>query len=487
MNRGDSLSGMARGLGLALALAATGCASMIATDARPLPAGKLAPPGSDSISLGGYRLDTLRANAEAPDLIVAIAMSGGGKRSASFGYGALKGMRDVMVRTPAGPRTLLSQIDYMSGVSGGSFPIAYYGLYRDEAFGRFETDFLYSDTNAYIFGTYLLPWNWAWLVQPGIGTNDFMDRAYDRTMFHGATYADLQARGRPLIAVGATDISYGTPWVFTQETFDLICSDLAALPISRAVAASNGFPGLFSPVTLTNHAKDCGGRKPAWLRGITEADMNDPLSRKGMEARRAERYLNADQTVYVHLSDGGVSDNLAMRTAGNNLLTLTAAGVKQRGFLGVRRVLMISIDGQSAQDSAVAQQKEVGGIMKMIGLVSGAQIDSYNFETFTTVTGQLKDFTSRLVEERCKQSPMVDGSKCGDVQSALLHISLTGLPDSPEKNRLLSIPTGLTLKKTDVDALVRAGHDAVVNSTALKTFLANYPNGGASAVVRPAT
>ena len=126
-----------------------------------------------------------------------VAFSGGGKRSASFGYGALRGMRDLMVPTPVGPRSLLSQVDAMSGVSGGSFPAAYYGLYRDKMFGRFETDFLYSDTNSYIYGVYLLPWNWSWLVEPGIGTNDFMDRVYDQTMFHGATFADLQARGRP--------------------------------------------------------------------------------------------------------------------------------------------------------------------------------------------------------------------------------------------------------------------------------------------------
>jgi NTE family protein len=463
---------------LALALATTACASMIVTDTTPLPKSRLEPLGAEKISHGGYRLESLPVSEDAPDFIVMIAMSGGGKRSASFGYGALKGMRELMVPTRNGPRSLLSQVDYMSGVSGGSFPISYYGLYRDQAFGKFETDFLYDDTNSYIFGTYLLPWHWAWLVQPGIGTNDFMDQAYDRTMFHGATYADLVAKGRPMIAVGATDISYGTPFAFTQESFDLICSDLNALPISRAVAASNGFPGLFSPVTLTNHAKECGGRTPGWVRRIGPKDREDPLSRKGIEALKAERYLDADKTVYLHLSDGGVSDNLAMRTAGNTMLTVTAADVKQRGFLGVRRMLLISIDGQSAQDSTVAQRREVGGLLSMIGLVSGAQIDSYNFETLTTVHSQLKDFAKRLIIARCQQAPMLDGTRCDDVQASLLHISLAGLPESPEKAKLLAIPTGLTLKKDDVDALVQAGHDAVLNSADLRAFIANYPQKG---------
>jgi NTE family protein len=183
------------GFWLSLLLLVSGCASLRITDSQALPPAKLEPIGADRISKGGYRLDRLAPSAEAPDLVVVVAFSGGGKRSASFGYGALRGMRDLMVSTKVGPRSLLSQLDAISGVSGGSFPAAYYGLYREKTFGRFEPDFLYDDTNSYIFGTYLLPWNWSWLVEPGVGTNDFMDRVYDRTMFHGATFRTLSCAG----------------------------------------------------------------------------------------------------------------------------------------------------------------------------------------------------------------------------------------------------------------------------------------------------
>ncbi len=229
-------------------------------------------------------------------------------------------MRETAVPTAAGPVSLLSQVSGVSGVSGGSFPAAYYGLYRDATFGRFEQDFLYDDTNSYIYGVYLLPWNWTWITDPSVGTNDFMAHVYDRTMFHGATFKDLAARGRPLIAVGATDVSYGVPWLLTQENFDLICADLDDFPVARAVAASNGFPGLFSPVTLTSRTADCGGRKPGWLAHVTPAELNDPLSRVGRYARSADRYLDPQQTEYVHLVDGGVSDNLALRAASSLML-----------------------------------------------------------------------------------------------------------------------------------------------------------------------
>jgi NTE family protein len=460
---------------IALLFVTSGCVSLSVADTRPLPPDKLEPLGADRISRGGYRLDSLPISADAPDFLVLVAMSGGGKRSASFGYGALKGMRDLMVPTMNGPRPLLDQVDGISGVSGGSFPASYYGLYRDKMFGRFETDFLYDDTESYIYGTYLLPWNWAWMVEPGVGTNDFMDRVYDRTLFHGATFNDLQARGRPLIAIGATDISYGTPLLFTQEEFDLFCSDLSSFPVSRAVAASNGFPGLFSPITLTNHAKECGGRQPRWLRGIRPDELSDPLSRRGQLAVRADRYLNADQTKYLHLSDGGVSDNLAMRSAGSMMQALSAADLRARGYSHIRRLLLISIDGQGTQDSSVARRKNVGGLFTLLGLVSGGQIDSYNLETFTVVSQQLQGVTKALRDARCSQGALVDGVRCDDVQSRIIHISLAGLPETPSKDKLLAIPTGLTLKREDVDLLVQAGFDGVTKSAELQSFLDHYP------------
>ena len=459
-------------LNAALALGA--CASLTVTDTTPLSPAVLAPPGAFSLSKGGYRLPALPPHAEAQDLLVLVAISGGGKRSSSFGYGALKGMRETAVPAAVGPVSLLSQVGGISGVSGGSFPAAYYGLYRDGTFGRFEQDFLYDDTNSYIYGVYFLPWNWTWMADPSVGTNDFMAQVYDKTMFHGATFRDLAARGRPLIAVGATDISYGAPWLFTQENFDLICADLEDFPLARAVAASNGFPGLFSPVTLTNRTADCGGRKPGWLAYVTPAQKNNPLSPVGRFARNADRYLDPQQTAYVHLVDGGVSDNLALRAAGS-LMLVSTTDIAATPLANARRILVISVDGEGGQDTSVARRKDVGGLFALLGLVTGNQIDSYNFDTLILLNQQLRELQEAIVKARCAQGPVVAGARCDDVQAKLVHVSLSGMPAGPEKDKLLAIPTGLTIPKEDVDLLIKAGHDAITGSREIGEFLAAYP------------
>jgi len=463
-----------RGLFLPLFIALSACASVLVPDSTPLSPSQLNPPGAPTISQGGYRHGALAGDHDEDDWIILIALSGGGKRSAAFSHGALRAMRDIPVTTSSGTDTLLNQIDILSGISGGGFTAAYYGMHRQAAFGRYESDFLYHDTNASIARIYLLPWNWTWITDPTVGTNDFMARVYDETMFQGRTFRDLSRLGRPMIMLGATDISFGRPFAFTQEYFDLICADLEALPISRAVAASNGFPGLFSPVTLTNHRAQCGDRVPGWLRAIPNAARDDPLSRTGEQARAVMPYLDADATRYVHLADGGITDNLGLRVAGAMIQVLAAAPdlAFRQGLYRLRRILVISIDGQGTQDSSVANRRMVGGIFSLLGLVSGAQIDRYNFETLTSVAQQLQGAEDDLRRLRCGVGRTIDGLPCEDVSARLVHVSLAGLPDGPARDALLAIPTGLTIPRADVDALIEAGSQAVLQSTTLRQAVA---------------
>src|SRR5271169_3135482 len=267
-----------------------------------------------------YRLLDVNRSGGAESALVLVALSGGGKRSAAFGHGVLRGMRDVHVQPDGQDSTLLDEVDQLAGVSGGSFPAANFGLYGMKSFETFPDEFLYRDIEAYIWGTFLLPWNWDWIFNPLVGTNDRMTQIYDQLMFHGATFADLYRRGRPQISINATDISFGSPFGFLPQTFDVICSDLASLPVARAVAASNGFPVLFGPVTLRNYrAPDCplpsAVPPQAW-----ERTQNDLRTRALLE--NLYRYSNGQRVQWVHLMDGGISDNLALRVLLNDMLLL---------------------------------------------------------------------------------------------------------------------------------------------------------------------
>lgn len=452
-------------LGLLLA-ALAGCST--APVNQPLT--ELAPVNEPQwIASGGYRIPVLDDNGSSDQLLVLLASSGGGKRSAAFSYGVLRGMRDFPIVVEGRERRLLDELDVIAAVSGGSFPAAYYGLHRDTIFADFEQDFLKRDIEAYIWGIYLLPWKWEWWVNPLYGTNDEMGNVYDDLMFHGATYADLIKQGKPFISINATDINYGRVFPFTQDQFDLICSDLSSYPIARAVAASNGFPVLFTPITLENHAAECGGRAPAWIKEVGEGKE---FARQRYLAEFARLYLDPVQTRYVHLMDGGISDNLALRQMINNVLIHADDSrlIHALGFDRVRRIVLISADGQASRDSSWPQQRTVTSLGQIISAVSGTQIDSYNFETLLLVEQQLDRLVQSLRRVRCEDGSIIDGHPCDDVQGHFVHLSLSQIPDTGVREELQQIPTGLTIPDEAVDKLVSVGEALVHDSEVLAEF-----------------
>ena len=104
------------GIAVALlaAFALTGCAG-VATMNKPLPAQALSQDPNGPISQGGYRIASL-AGEHSPETLVLLSFSGGGKRSAAFGFGVLKGLRDFPVAIDGQQQRLLDEIDIMSSV-----------------------------------------------------------------------------------------------------------------------------------------------------------------------------------------------------------------------------------------------------------------------------------------------------------------------------------------------------------------------------------
>jgi hypothetical protein len=57
----------------------------------------------------------------------------------------------------------------------------------------------------------------------------------------------------------------------------------------------------------------------------------------------------------------------------------------------------------------------------------------------TVVDQQLQEFVGAIRQSRCAEATTIAGARCDDVDGALVHVSLVGLPDSPTKQQLLSI------------------------------------------------
>ena len=212
-----------------------------------------------------------------------VSFSGGGTRAAALSYGVLKELRDATFTFDGEKKRLLDEIDSISSVSGGSFTAAYYALYGDRIFEDYEEVFLRRNVQKTLIGSLLNPVNWVRMIFTKLNRTELAIDYYDRNIFHRSTFADIQARNGPLLAINATDLGIGQRFTFTQQSFNLLCSDLSDFSVARAVAASSAVPIAFKPVTLKNY-DTCQYEDPDWIDYARENPFNNQRLRTQLQA-----------------------------------------------------------------------------------------------------------------------------------------------------------------------------------------------------------
>jgi NTE family protein len=449
-----------RRAGLALGLLwLAACAPLTAVD-RPLAHVSSAIPERYIEQIAGGR---------SPELLVLVAFSGGGTRAAAFAYGVLQELASIEIDTDRGRGSLLREVDVISSVSGGSFTSAYYGLRGDRIFEEFEPRFLRADVEGDLLLQVFNPVNWLRLLSASYGRSDLAAQWYAEHIFDDATFAALARPDAPAIVINATDLGGGNRFPFTPPYFAMICADLAAYPISRAVAASSAVPILLSPVTLESFAGTCGYRPPPWL---AEAAQEPGLSRRKVEAREFEAYLDRSRRPYIHLVDGGIADNLGLRSF-YEVVSLEggpAPVFAQLDHPALRRILIVSVNAAVHPDPSWSLERVAPSLSEVIHSVTADQIDRYSFETIELVKGAYTHWAKAL---STPEQP---------VSFHFVEVGFDAVPDPARREALNAIGTNFHLSDAQVDALTAAAREVLRESPDMKAFL-EEARGGA----RPTT
>lgn len=432
---------------LLLLAALAGCASF--PEARPL---ERVDPTS------GYRYANLEGAENSEELFVILSFSGGGTRAAALAYGVLETLRDSQVEMNGASRNLLDQVDVISSVSGGSFTAAYYGLHGDAIFeegGRFERDFLYRDVEADLRRRLLNPINWARLASPTFGRIELAEEVYQQLLFDEASFADLTDRGRkPFLLINATDMDKGAQFTFVQSQLDPMCVDLDSIPLSRAVAASSNFPIAFTPLTLNSYPGRCGYEAPPWVANALQGLEANP--RRYYRARNWERYQELERD-YVHLLDGGVSDNIGLRPALDALRAPTLQEVEWSVLNKINRELVdtlvvIVVDAKPASPAAdFDTSPRSPGPKQVINTIATTPLVNYSFDTVELLRETLRD---RADAQRLSREA---GNGLHQVDLYYIYVGFDQLEDPDERERFQRIPTRFHLPAEEVDALRRIG------------------------------
>ncbi len=412
-------------------------------------------------------------NQRSGELSLFMAFSGGGTRSAALSYGVLKQLRDTQIIIENKKRRLLDEVDMISSVSGGSFTSAYFGLFGDRIFEDFEEKFLKRKIQTELLALSLFhPKSWVKLALPLFERSDLAADFYHRTIFEKKNFGDLRPDA-PFIVINATDLSLGQGFSFTGYHFSWICSDLNSYPISRAVAASAAVPVIFSPITLKNHANNCPVSPVVW--DVQKRNRNNVHNKQKRykEALRVKNYRDNKKLKYLHLVDGGVADNLGIRSILDIISFHNDSmwnAMKTYGMQKTKKMVFISVNAASFQNPIIATRKMTPSTVKVIETTTTIQSNKYNTETIDLLRSKFPIWKKQVQESRCREKPSRD---CANIEFKLIEINLEDLrPD--ELKELGIVPTSLELPLKTIEKLEEAGIKLVQRSKSFQQFIKSF-------------
>ncbi len=430
-------------------------------------------PYSPVVAAGAAPAQPKAGETRSDSLLVGLAFSGGGTRAAALSYGVLEAMADAKIRWEGRELRLLDEIDIISSVSGGSFTAAYYGLFGDRIFEDYADKFLYRDVQGHLIWSLFNPASWVKLGSSKYDRSDLAAAYYDEILFEGKTFSDLHARNGPRVNINATEIALGAQFTFDPAQFALICSDFGKFPVSRAVTASSAVPILFSSVILRNYAGTCPFELPPWAKAAQESP--DPTSRAHHLVTQILKYTDSKDLQYIHLFDGGLTDNLGVRPFLNRL-TLSGGSwelAKVMGMADTRRMLMIVVNAQSEMNATFRQSDFDLSLGEAISASSSIPLNEYSFDSLTLLRLAFKGIADELIKGRCTEWAATRESTegCDDFKIYLVEVNFDGLADRKRRETMKHLSTSFTLPVEVVDDLRAAAREIMTSSKDLEAFM----------------
>jgi NTE family protein len=371
----------------------------------------------------GYRIAKLMARdrgpANNPDALVLLAFSGGGTRAAALSYGVLEELRRTPIVVNGHQHSMLDEVDVVAGVSGGSFTALAYALYGERLFHEYQHRFLKRNVQGELIRRILNPTSWLRLT--------------------------------------GTDLSTGARFEFSQDTFDLLCSDIGSVRLARAAATSSAVPVLLSPVTYRNYGGKCNAMLPVWVQDVANKEhAARPAGRALLRYRDFKALEDSENRPYLHIVDGGVSDNLGLRGMLEALEQLEASPTFQREmrFSQLRHIVVIAVNSRSAPATAWDRNPAPPSIVSQLIQASSVPIDHFSFESVEL----LRDIAARWAAVPTITFDAID-------------ISFDAIEDPSERHEFMEMPTTFFLPAESIDRLRELGGRLLRNSRAYKILL----------------
>jgi NTE family protein len=157
-------------------------------------------------------------------------------------------------------------------------------------------------------------------------------------------------------------------------------------------------------------------------------------------------YLDTKEKPYVHLVDGGVADNLALRglLEAEEFASEGDPSVQPATPPKIRKVLFLVVDAGTDPTTQVGKSADVPRLGDIVNALADIPIQRFSAETRLLLQAAF---------ERWRTQATIAGQPQDDLQLYMVEVSLRAVADAPRRRAMMALPTTLFLPGADVRAL----------------------------------
>ena len=262
----------------------------------------------------------------------------------------------------------------------------------------------------------------------------------------------------------------------------MLCTDLSSIRLARAAAASSAVPVVLSSITIDNHGGTCGYQPPSWTRlFLDNPNPPRPAARTVKRLQELQALADRRRSPYLHLVDGGVSDNVGMRGVLDVMATFEAlhtAGLPTP-YDHVRNIFVFVVNSLATPPNDWNQRENPPAVFDVLIKATGTPIDRYSYDTVETLRDiQARWASLREVRDAIRPYPALGEKlqsvmRAPDINIRVIEVSFDAVPDAGERDYLNTLPTSFVLSDEAVDRLRVAAKNAILASPEVRRLVDN--------------
>ena len=219
---------------------------------------------------------------------------------------------------------------------------------------------------------------------------------------------------------------------------------------------------MLSPVTINNYGGTCNAGLPAWAKPFLDTDNPPrPAARAIRSLQGRAAFGDGVHRPYLHLVDGGVSDNVGMRAVLDSLEVLEA--LHEIGaptpLDNARRIIVFIVNSLSSPATNWDESETPPGTVDILLKSAGTPIDAFSFEAVELLKDTAAQWeTMRLIRDSAayatnKDPAVAAALRVPQAEIYAIDVSFSALKDKAELAYLNRQPTSFVLPPEAVDRL----------------------------------